>query len=362
MKFKNYLVKNKKKQMTNLFNDILEVSKTKMEKEILSILNNLFPLFIKINQPNHQFTPQNYDKWLDNKFICTEEYFDKYFTLSLEEDEVSYFFLKDFARKNNVYEITNTFMDLNFKGKLKDALNKLIRNINLIPQENCISFIESIFDIGELIDLTDSSHLSDSFYIMGILEELIKKLNDENKVFNIVKNILSDKENVFTAIEYTYDVGYYLLNREKTEDITISKEHYDELKEMACNKIKEMNENNKLIDNKNLHEYLIYWYFWGHEEEVYDVFDSNINNIGNLMCLLYNFRRKIYSSRGLRKEIDFEKIDKYYDLNKVINKIKEIENNNKTSNETKMFCESFFKDYKHYCYSKSIPFEEITYT
>lgn len=343
-----------KEVVSNLFNDLYALSQTKREKELFSVLLYLFPIFGKVNMPNQYFNGENINRWAENKKLCTEKYFDKYSTLSLEENEISDSVMSDLLEMDDVDAISQIFIDLDSRGQIKDAFNKLIPRIMEIPQKNCPAFIMSIFNIGEVIDLTDdSTTISNSFYISSILEGLIENLNDRKVIYDLLKSKLNGNDNLFTVIEFIYEIGYdygcYLNDNPKNEnELCISKNQFVELKDMACNKIKELNETGRLVKDNNLVAYLTYWHVWGYEEEVVNVFDSNFESDDNFIEFLDHLRNYSISGGMHRRKIAFDKIKEYYDLDKVVNRIKEIKHDEKTSEEHKLFCEKFCEEYKSF--------------
>ncbi len=343
-----------KEVVSNLFNDLYVLSQTKLENELFSVLLYLFPIFGKVNMPNQYFNGENINRWDENKKLCTEKYFDKYFTLSLEENEVSDSVISDLLEMDDVDAISQIFIDLDSRGQIKDAFNKLIPRIMEIPQKNCPAFIMSIFNIGEAIDLTDdSTTISNSLYISSVLEGLIKNLNDRNGLYELLKSKVNDKDNLFTVIEFIYKIGYdygcYVNDNPKNEnEICISKDQFFELKDIACVKIKELNENGRLVKDNNLVAYLTYWHVWGYEEEVVNVFDSNFESDDDFIEFLDHLRNYSISGGMHRRKIAFDKIKEYYDLDKVVNRIKEIKHDEKTSEEHKIFCEKFCDEYKSF--------------
>lgn len=343
-----------KEVVSNLFNDLYALSQTKLENELFSVLLYLFPIFGKVNMPNQYFNGENINRWAENKKLCTEKYFDKYFTLSLEENEVSDSVISDLLEMEDVDAISQIFIDLDSRGQIKDAFNKLIPRIIEIPQKNCPVFITSIFNIGEVIDLTDdSTTISNSLYISSVLEGLIKKLNDRNVLYDLLKSKLNDDDNLFTVIELIYEIGYdygcYVNDNPKNEiEICISKDQFFELKDIACVKIKELNESGRLVKDNNLVAYLTYLHVWGYEEEVVNVFDSNFESDDDFIEFLDHLRNYSISGGMHRRKIAFDKIKEYYDLDKVVNRIKEIKHNEKTSEEHKIFCEKFCEEYKSF--------------
>lgn len=343
-----------KEAVSNLFYDLYALSQSKLKKELFSILLYLFPIFVKVNMPNQYFNGTYANQWVQNKKICTEKYFDKYFTLSLEENEVSDSVISNLLETEDVATISQIFIDLDSRGQIKDAFNKIIPRINEIPQSKCQSFIMSILNIGEVLDLTDdSTTISNSFYISSILEGLIEKLNDKNILYKLLKSKLNDDSNLFTVIELVYKIGYdygcYFNENPKNEnEICIPKNQFIELKDIACNKIKELNEMGKLVKDKNLAAYLTYWHVWGYWKEVVNVFDSNFENDDNFIEFLDHFRSNSISGGMHRRKIAFDKINEYYDLEKVVNKIKEMKCDEKTSDKHKIFCEKFCEEYKSF--------------
>ena len=343
-----------KEVVSNLFNDLYALSQTKLKNELFSVLLYLFPIFGKVNMPNQYFNGENINRWAENKKLCTEKYFDKYFTLSLEENEVSDSVISDLLEMEDVDAISQIFIDLDSRGQIKDAFNKLIPRIIEIPQKNCPVFITSIFNIGEVIDLTDdSTTISNSLYINSVLEGLIKKLNDRNVLYDLLKSKLNDDDNLFTVIELIYEIGYdygcYVNDNPKNEiEICISKDQFFELKDIACVKIKELNESGRLVKDNNLVAYLTYLHVWGYEEEVVNVFDSNFESDDDFIEFLDHLRNYSIPGGMHRRKIAFDKIKEYYDLDKVVNRIKEIKHNEKTSEEHKIFCEKFCEEYKSF--------------
>lgn len=112
---------------------------------------------------------------------------------------------------------------------------------------------------------------------------------------------MNGNDNLFTVIEFIYEIGYdygcYLNDNPKNEnELCISKNQFDELKDRACNKIKELNETGRLVKDNNLVAYLTYWHVWGYEEEVVNVFDSNFESDDNFIEFLDHLRN--YSISG----------------------------------------------------------------
>ena len=164
---------------------------------------------------------------------------------------------------------------------------------------------------------------------------------------------MNDDDNLFTVIELIYEIGYdygcYVNDNPKNEiEICISKDQFFELKDIACVKIKELNESGRLVKDNNLVAYLTYLHVWGYEEEVVNVFDSNFESDDDFIEFLDHLRNYSISGGMHRRKIAFDKIKEYYDLDKVVNRIKEIKHNEKTSEEHKIFCEKFCEEYKSF--------------
>ena len=345
-----------KKLLDNLMNKLHDLSRNKLNEEIESILTFLFPIFKK--HINLQYILENqYEKWYKSKSICVVDNFDKYFTLSLEDYEISQVEISNFLKFNDINKISDWFLNLNSTGQLRNAFDKLIDRTDEIPKENCQYFIKSIFYVADDFDFSKDLIISEYSYVYPFLINLIKLLEDEKELFDILENTLSNNYKLFTVIRFIYTIGYeygfYISDKSKNEnEMFISEDKFWKLKDMACQKIKILGEEGLLIKDKHLNSYLTYWRIWESKKEVYEFIDKTIQTNENLIIFLDNFRES--SSANL---IDFENIDNCYDLDNIIKRMNQI----RIEGVNEKFVEQFFSEYTSYLRFKSIDFTELKF-
>ena len=115
------------------------------------------------------------------------------------------------------------------------------------------------------------------------------------------------------------------------EKQTVNSGQLEELKKLACNKIRNWAKGGKLAKHKQLAYILLKWKEWGQEEEVNDFVNDMIKNDEGLIDFIFIFLGNITRYRGsrYRKNIDwriYKGIGKLVDLKEIEQRIRKIFN------------------------------------
>lgn len=327
-----------------LRNNLCKLFKNYDVNKSKDLLRYLFPIFDGFEDEEY-FYNVRLVKYADDKFrICNKEYFDKYFTLSLEETEVSEDFINMVLRGNDAKKLSNIFLNLRDEHKLKYFFDKLFNKINEIPNDNYCYFVKSFLEIGD--ELLEDELINKNNQVHLLLKELFNRIDSTEKCFNILKNALNQSKNLFTPIEYVYSIGEgygaysSALNKPIVENQCVDFNQFKKLEKMAYNKIIELNDLNELQNYNKLKILLIYWEKIGSHDEVQSFVNRITQDDEDLIKFLSKFKTGNNTTVSRRFNFDFKELRKYFDLKQLDDRIKNIIE--KTDNiDEKEFCRYF---------------------
>lgn len=330
--------------------DIFRCAERIPEEHVQIILEKLFPQ-IQSYYNMIEFTHKNYLNWRRELKICTNEHFNKYFTFSLDEKELSKKDILMLFNMNNVGRISNTILKWNYENKTESLLSLMILYINDIPKNNLTYFIESLIDIGDLLEFTND--VDDKYsYLNRIFYGLLKRLNNQDVAFNCLKNaIYKSSSSIFCFVNliahFDLDYGLYFDNKNpKTEnECLISKDNLMLLEKCADDKLKKLVNTEKFWDNENLNLILSCWKNWGNIEHIRKCVNDFIDVKKNLLIFIKKFKFSNNSDKSNHEAITFDygQILSYDNKTHLIKKINDIQNEFDLDVEEKRLCSSFLE-------------------
>ena len=333
------------KIINDFYNNLCNVSKVD-NKSLLSLLIYILPIFNRIQIPNIHL---EYDS-MDNKELrlCSSNHFDKYFTLSLEDDEVSNDLVKQIVNLDDFNKISIEIKSLNEDGKSLSLFNKLIHQSKNFDKNQSKNLIQAIFIVADEINIDNGTIFSDSYiYIEKLLDNLFYNLNSPELSFNLICESISKNLSLYSISRLIYgiecDWGVYGNKQKNQQELHISIDDVLKLEKIVYEKIKELANNKQLFDSNHLLDIIQYWEIWGKKEEIDDFLDLNSISSENLAKFLVSSiksSKSINILNGISKKqwtFDFEKLKKYYDFNKLIKVIDEFKLNTHDKSTIKLF-------------------------
>ena len=326
--------------INDFYNNLCNVSKAD-NKSLLSLLVYILPIFNRIQIPNISLDHGSED---DKELrLCSNNHFDKYFTLSLEDDDVSNGLINQIVNLDDFNEISIEIKSLNEDGKSLSLFTKLIHQSKNFDKNQSVNLIRAIFVIADEIVIDNGTIFSDTYiYIEKLLDNLFNNLNSSDLSFNLICEAISKNFSLYSISRLVYgiecDWGLYGNKQKKEHELYISKNNVLKLEKLIYEKIKELANNKQLFDCNHLLDIIQYWEIWGNEEEINDFLDLNSISSENLAKVLISSIKSSKSIKILNGSsktqwtFDFEKLKKYYDFEKLINVIDEFKI--KTSDET----------------------------
>ena len=310
-----------------------------------SLLIFLFPI---LDMENISLNSDFYDSYYNEHKICIDKYFEKYFTLSLENKEASDMMVNELINMNDIEEICEIFKRRNNLEYNHSLISKFSKNISEIPEENYEIFIKSILKCGDEISLYSSTRK----YIVQILKDLYAKIESEDTRFRLLEECIDYPNNVFTISEFIYSLNNKLLKDKNNLNIIINS---------TMDKIRKCSEEKNFLNMEFLQDMLFYWKQLGDENYVKQYVLEKVKSDEEVINFLAKFRTKAESpfyiiggGSSAHLVLDLDELNTYHGLEfykKVVDKKLNEEN---VDDKTIELCQIFLKQYEEYKLIKMI--------
>lgn len=315
------------------------------EKTIDEILRNLFPQ-LKNLELNWDLTNQ-VSIWNSQLRLCSYDMFDKYFELTLGENEMSNSFFEMIIESEDYSFIKQEVLKNDAEGKSEDFLKKLKNNVEKIQKKNIKLYFRLLYDIGDNLDIeTGSIIFSKNTLLLQTIGSLSKQINNEELFDAMNYGIKNAKECLYLlvddlAIHDQRNQRYRFENQEPPGKSELTNEQLDELEKEACIKIKKWADNGKIFEVYRAMEVIYEWYFWDREE--YDKFiDKTISNDDEIIELIAIFIKNVNKENdNIDLEFYFDIMEEITPIEIIYNRIKQITSKLPNGSDEKLVCESF---------------------
>ncbi|MCU4541199.1 KAP family NTPase [Acinetobacter bereziniae] len=292
--FTGYLVSSsydngsEKKRRENIIKNIFNKCDVDNDGVIERILKNLFPN-IKSIIGNYYYDYEYQDNWFADGRICHEKNFDQYFQLSLESVEITKSDLEQFLVLTAHKELLiNAILDLEKRGLLTEFLLQFEIFSKRISIDSAKPYIGALLEASDLVDENSSESFtpfSAPVYLYNLFYLFLKNLNDKDKRGNIViENSNGDHGLIIIAQLLLSEEK----SRERTGEILLNNNDYNDIKENFIKKLKHLAYyNSDLFISKNTFLFFLYrWKSWGDENEVVEWLANKTNDTEGLVKIL----------------------------------------------------------------------------
>lgn len=237
---------NKKEKVKKEIDNAICIYDEKKQKILLDLLSNLFPQLDSVYR-NSYYSEDSYKKWLREKKISSGKYFGRYFSYSVQDNDIPDTFLDQFIKDLNNNEFDKTlkklsdaiasYSDADFVFRLKiweDELNE--------KQSKHLSIL--LAQLGHTFQKEDDFHFATTFsQSANLIARLIRNLPKDNQL-DLALDVIKKAK----TIEYAMEINYWLMYLEqKNPDKTIfNKKQEGLIQALLITKFK------SLLNNKNL--------------------------------------------------------------------------------------------------------------
>ncbi len=304
---------------------------------IRGIIQQLFPQVNGIYSNTH-YGHDWQQGWRQQLRVCSEDVFDKYFSLSVPSAALSEKNLNDFLTTiDNVASFTENLKKFQEEDKLRLVLERLLDHLDNLNDQQRENLLVSVYDFAEgikdkrrgMFDLQDIDTQT-----MRLGYQILKRIQKEKRVEFLTK-IINSTKSVFSPIQIVSILNQEAEKQEKKEsqeESLLTKADIAGLNKICAEKIKKVAQGGSLSGNKNL-DYILYrWKEWESEEAVKSYVDKLLKTDSGLFDLLNGFVSESmsqgmgdYVAKRIRK-IDKKSIGNFTDisvLDELVNKIDE---------------------------------------
>lgn len=311
----------------------LIVRNNKITYEILiDFLKRLFPK-LEETYSNMNYTEESLKEWRKDMRICSPDFFDRYFILTLAEGEISQKEMESILKMgNNPKLFSEALLKLIEEKRISSFINRLSDYTKEIPKQNIEPIITVLMDIGDLIPEEDVGFLGVdiSIRILRIIDQLVNRYKTNIDRFEILKNaMLNSKRSLYVMVRMVsiQDQIHGKFGAKKTskpkEKLTVDSKQIERLESIVSNKIEEWAEDGRLANHKKLPSILFRWINWTEKEKINSFVTSSIKDDEGLIDFITCFLKKIRSQTVGDKfmkitwEINPDEIKEFVDLYQV---------------------------------------------
>lgn len=301
------------------FKEIIEESPKGLSNPISGIIEQLFPQM----SSNYDFSFQQ--TWRRELRVCSEDIFDKYFSLAIPSTVLSERSLKDFL--STVDDVSASLVKLERfekEGKSRLVLARLFDHLDDLDDPRREKLLVGVFDFAEASEdrrlAFDIGSVEGQAWTLGY--QALKRIQ-KGKRAGFLTKVLNSTKGLFFPVKL---VG--VLNQEierhseekLPEEPLFTKEEVDCLNEACAGKIRKAAEDGSLANTKNLALVLYGWKGWESEEATRTYVAELLKTEEGLFSLLKGFVSEVHSRAmgdsvaRTTKRIDRNAIGEFADL------------------------------------------------
>ncbi len=319
--------------------EAIKRSPDNLKDVVREIIKQLFPQ-VKGLYSNTHYGNDWQQGWRQQLRICSDDMFDKYFSLSFPSTTLSEKSLNDLlSTVNDVHSFTENLKKFQEENKLRLVLDRLLDKIDGLNDEQKENMLLSVFDFVEdvkdrkqgIIDLQDIDTLT-----IRLGYQTLKRISVEKR-FNFLLKILESTKSVFSPIHFVSILDKEVDKHEKKEsqeECLLTREEIDNIKNRCVEKIKNAAKRSTLVKNKGF-AYLLYrWKEWESEADVKKYISEILKTDDGLFDFLNGFVSESMSQSlddlvvKRTKRIDKKAIEIFTDIGRLDKQIESLNESN----------------------------------
>lgn len=337
----------------------VEAELVKVDQHVKEVVIKLFPTLETIFQ-NHSYAEDIEFEWKRKRMVCSENYFDAYFSLGVPKGEMSTSDVNAVIDSMPIQSKFSGILDEYLNGKkdidLRKLLTTLLENVDRFPkdEDGAKSLALALLDISDALLDIKTKEMFDfgaDMDLQRLLYFYLKNLNDSSLAGKIMRYAIKETKSLYGAVNFVS-----LNDRRQRGSATRSPEWVmseadAKLLEQEClEKIARAEKDGSLKDNKQLPFLLFRWQEWGDKQDVKSFIEALKTSNSELVKLLTKFKSITKSSSGgSTKEIpkiSFTSLKEFVDLDYLKEKLQKLELD-KLPLDQKEAVDLFNKDFAH---------------
>jgi len=297
---------------------------------VKDVCNVLFPQLGRIHA-NFYFS-NSQREWRQQKRICSEEVFERYFMLGIPKGEISEEEMKTtLALGNDHLKFAEALNEL-FERKLgKRFLERFEDYIGEVQEENILETILGLFEIEERIVSEPRGMLQAGadYQAARLAYLLLKRIREKTQRKNTIIDAINKTSKIFSPVHFVF-----LITPDSTEDaprnearveLELSQEDSFELHNLCVTKIKTAAVPGELSKSPHLGMIMYRWHDWGNADEVKEYAKKLVETDEGVIDFLVGVTIEVLSSStGRRADIQQKDISAFIDIDLIKTRVAQI--------------------------------------
>jgi predicted KAP-like P-loop ATPase len=236
--------------------------------ELRELVKHLFPT-TEWAFGGPQYSHESGDRWYRDLRICSSKVFDRYFRLTISEDQLSQGSVQKLLAAFGSREALRSELEiLNSRGLLNAALEELAIYQDKIGPEQIGPFITAVFDVAD--SLSDEKRgmleVPVQWKVGFLVANAIKKLSDVGKRFELLAHAMDATSGLFMPVEFVALMS--APNEDQSQERLFPESNLEELRKIGVRKIESAAASGTLVAHPRLSSLLGVWRLWGKSEDV----------------------------------------------------------------------------------------------
>ena len=247
---------------------IVEMGSESRRDEIRELIKHLFPT-IEWALGGVQYASEFGNEWYRDLRVCSAKVFDRYFRLTVSEEELSQAVVQRLLRARGDRENLRAELEnLHSRGLLNAAIEELGIHQEQIEPQQIEPFVTGLFDVADLLsdEKRGMFEVPAHWRIGFLVQKAVEKLGNNGARAEVLKNAITKSSGLFMAVDFVALAG---VPREgNTEKGFLTDAELVTLRSTAVSKIEGAAASGSLAEHPKLAVLLGLWRTWGKSEDV----------------------------------------------------------------------------------------------
>jgi predicted KAP-like P-loop ATPase len=268
------------------------------------------------------YSSSSEQEWRQEKRICSEEVFEKYFMLGVSKGELSEEEMKTTLALGDDHLKFAEGLNRLFERELgKRFLERFEDYIGKVPKEDILETIGGLFEVEDKIVVQPRGMMQAGadYQAARLVYLLLKNIPEKTQRKQTIIDAINKTSKIFLPVYFVS-----LITPDNTEvdsrnqarvELELSQEDADELKSLCVTKIKTAAAGGKLSKSPHLGVTMYRWLHWGNADEVKEYAKKLVETDEGVIDFLVGVATEVLSSStGRRVEIQQKDISAFIDV------------------------------------------------
>ena len=286
---------------------IVQMGSKDRQKELRELIKHLFPT-VEWALGGSQYGSDYGEQWYRDLRVCSSKMFDRYFRLTVSEQELSQSTVQKLLRsRGDRDQLRSELENLHSGGLLGTAIEELAVYHDQLTTDQVEPFITGMLDVadGMLDERVAISDIPPQVRVWFLIRKSVEKLSDISARSQVITNALTNTTGLFMAVEFVF----FATTPENDSDKGILPvSELIVLHALAVAKIDQAAASGLLEQHPRLALLLSLWQKWGRPERVADYIETLMATPKGTLQLL-----KSFVQRSVRHSVnDYLETERFY--------------------------------------------------